>query len=233
MVQSYNYSFNLNSIAQEDLLEIERTFDTLRSSFQGLSAPASVGGQFWFGGAASTEDRLRVRNYANSSWLGVMLGDQYQRMWVYRAAAQPTMDGWIVDATVSDTVTAIKGGEYGSTPGVVVGTWTGTPHVHSMGHNHIWTRNTIDRGGNTTYDANGVSANFSLGLGSPGQSITGISWRANERPPQGVVAFTITGGINNYHTNNSQSNTGDGGGGGSTWRPTAAVGELQYLNLAP
>ena len=250
MAQNYDYNFDLNNNAQDDLRDIERTFDTLRTNFSGVASPGdTTGGQFWFGGVGATgENRLLLRNALNTGWFGVMLGDQYQRMWVYRLAAQPTMDGWIVDASVSDAVAGIKGGTVYDTTGVVRGSWVSTAHQHGMLHVHEWanSENSLPPfenqyyGPMTTFDQTGATRYFDTVLGSTAlrRYVRGIGHFGDSQPGPGLWSdrdSVICGAYNaesiTYYTNPSMANT-EPAGGLLNWRPTAAVGEIQFLDLA-
>ncbi len=232
MTQNFSYSFNLNNIAQEDLKSIEATFNTLRTNFSGLSTPPGVQGQLWFGGSiASGRDRLRIKNWANSSWLGVMLGDDNQKIWVYRHPSHGTMDGWVVDPTVTDVVTGIRAtsGVWNVDPGTIAGTWTEATHQHTMEHNHGWydvdDRDPFPR--IRTFDISGALREFIIEFGSEAHPLTGFVYDDSRAEDVWVVSSDTPV---RYYTSNSPEYTGFSGATAS-WRPAAAVGQLQYLNL--
>ena len=217
--------------AQTDLQNMENNFQTLKSLFEGTSAPANtVAGMPWFD---SGKDLLRLRNAANASWYGVMHADASQQIWVYRNDA---MSGWLVVTSVVDKVLAIKGGSnaYNLTGGTTAGTWQQPGHAlsvseipshsHNMGnsggHRHIpqyyWapssTSNAVDAA-QTTY---GVGGSYD-GLD--------ISWRTAS---SSYYRSTYDGD----HSHTGYSTGGNGSHNhGSTYRPAAAVGTLQRMDV--
>ena len=115
--------------AQTDLQNMENNFQTLKTMFSGISAPANaVEGMGWF-----DSDNFVMKQYNNAAWVGLMHGDALQKLWVYRNSA---MAGWVVDASVSDRVLAFKGGTTYTTGGAAAGNWavsglTGGNHSHT------------------------------------------------------------------------------------------------------
>jgi hypothetical protein len=187
---------------ETDLQNMENNFAALKSLFMGASAPGSMAaGHPWLD---STQHVFKYRNDGDSAWVGLMHGDTSQKFWVYRNAA---MDGWAVDSSVSDNVLSLKGGTTYTAGAVTAGSWTisGITSDTKADHTH------------------GVSGNTSTDGVSP------IYLYENE---VGAVSLSQR---SHYH---SFSVTSGGGGGHShvishdgTWRPAAAVGTLQYLDL--
>jgi hypothetical protein len=212
--------------AQTDLQNMENNFQTLKSLFSGSSAPANtVAGIPWFD---TGKDLLRLRNAANGSWYGVMHADASQQIWVYRNDA---MSGWVVVTSVTDKVLAIKGGsnDYNVTGGNTSGSWsiTGLSHSHPVSvssHNHqTCSYNSGNYSGNL-YDSGGNQI-------SPNTTSTGFenSWvwgTADTNTDQYKLAEDA------YTSNTAPSASSDTAAPStSNWRPAAAVGTLQRMDV--
>jgi len=200
--------------AQTDMANIENNFAALKSAFSGTSQPSNVvPGMRWFD---TTKKLLKLRNQADSGWLGLMNGDANTKIWIYANAAA---DGWVVDSSVTDRVLAIKGGSnaYNVSGGVVAGTWTQPSHAlieaelpahsHVIGndsHTHTFTRYShIEYGG--------------------------TAGAASEATGSSAGTVTTDSGSHNHTCGNTGS--GSSHNHGTTHRPAAAVGTLQYLDL--
>nr|MDA3834919.1 hypothetical protein [Spirochaetales bacterium] len=134
--------FDGDNVWSTDLQNIENALFTLNTMFSGTIAPANaVQGKPWMDTGKGV-----LKRYATSSWVGLMHGDVWQKLWVYRNSA---MAGRVVDATVSDRVLAFKGGTTYITGGASAGSWTvsglsSAEHTHGNGslytpaHNHKW-----------------------------------------------------------------------------------------------
>ena len=198
-------------VAQTDLQNMENNFQCLKSLFSGNTAPANaVAGMPWFDTAKKV---LKVRDAGNLTWYGLMHGDLNQKVWIYRDTA---MDGWVVDTTPTDRVLAIKGGTVYTTGGQLAGSWQLPDHVLDIteipAHSHSGTTD-------TGYE------NIRI-LDTPGTTGSGIDRVDNQ------YNFTTTYSGGHTHT----FTTGNTGGGaahnhGNTFRPAAAVGTLQYLDI--
>jgi hypothetical protein len=220
MGQTWNENtYQIDHTVTTDLQNIETNFETLKSLFSGSSAPSNaVAGMPWF----DTSDKvLKIRNQANNGWRSVFYGDATHKIWIYANSAE---DGWTVYSTVTDRVLAVKGGSqaYNVSGGSTGGTWTqpsmtlSLTQIPSHGHSVSLNSNgahthTTTLYANTTGDG-GDSGNW----GSADSSST---------------ARTTSSNGSHTHTVN-QSNAGSGGSHnhGSTYRPAAAVGTLQYPN---
>ncbi|MGA2823648.1 MAG: hypothetical protein ABSE72_08995 [Bacteroidales bacterium] len=145
-----------------------------------------------------------------------MVADGSHKIWVYRNTAP---EGWAIDSSVTDVVLALKGGSqaYNANGGTQVGTWQQAGHslsiaelaIHSHPgdpHGHTFY---VDEGGGT------VGGTSSIPMG--GQN----------------AANTDNGSTDSGGTGSSTGSTGSGAAHdhGNTWRPAAAVGTLQYLNV--
>jgi hypothetical protein len=195
-----------------DLQNMENNFHCLKTLFSGSSAPAnSTGGMPWFD---TGKKILKLRNSTNGAWLGIHYSSTVPRFWVYGHNAE---DGWVVDTTVSDRVIAIKGGSnaYNANGGTLQGTWTfsGATAVSST-HNHKWYGIGSTVADDFGFDASGNGYAITITQKSEG---IGISASTGD-----VVATDL------YTDNDAHSHalTHD-----ATWRPAAAVGTLQYLDL--
>lgn len=225
-------------------------YDLDTSTFLRSSSPAPIEGIVYYD---ETKRNMQLRN--DTTWHALMSGSAAHKMWIYRNDAEI---GWVVDSSVSDSVISIKGGNYGGTGGVASGNWTGLNHYHS-GPSHAHTGpNHRHSGGNHTHtsaahkhlnpfgdDGNAFHWKASPPGGSASDSV--VTRYVN---PDGQLTMAV----NYYYTNNTTpGNTGSGGAvwtayggtgatgtGGtgntgtrvqSSWRPAAAVGTLQNLDV--
>lgn len=205
--------YALSHTGSTDLQNMENNFTTLKSLFSGASAPSNnVAGMPWFD---TTQKLLKIRNQANSGWLGVMYGDTTYKMYVYSNSAG---DGWVIDSSVTDRVLAIKGGTqaYNVSGGATAGTWyvNLSNSTESVAHTHTGTVNTYHRHENNIGAGGG---GFAYGDGSQ----DGLPGYYSDYQGSSSQSVTIgTESANHTHTIS-----------GSTWRPAAAVGTLQYPNV--
>ncbi len=236
MTQNWNdNTYALTDTGTTNLQTIENNFACLRSAFSGASAPASVAGQFFFD---TTNKILKIRNQANSAWLGVMYGAADYKMWVYINSAG---DGWTVDATVTDKVLAIKGGAnaYNISGGASGGTWTQPTHTHTFTTtevgDHLHQIRKYNGGLSAQYyNASGVLTNFaytSITTSSTAYDIPTVK----SYDPGGDPAVPRIGVKADWYSEDTGAHDHegptDGGETAATYRPAAAVGTLQYLNI--
>lgn len=212
--------------ATTDLENMEKNFAALKSSFSGTTAPANtVAGMLWYD---TTQKLMKQRDSANSTWFGFMVADSSHKIWVYRNTAP---EGWAIDSAVTDCVIALKGGSnaYNANGGTLAGTWTqpgytltsadipAHTHGNSGTHTHTLASNTYT-GGST---------------GSNHRALTKFILENVEDPSE---AWT-TGNASYYRADagGDHTHTSFGGGGshnhGTTYRPYAAIGTLQYLDI--
>lgn len=211
--------YELGHTLNTDMQNTENNFAVLKSLFSGAASPAgAVAGMPFFD---TTNKVLKIRNQANSAWLGVMYGNSSTPIWMYVDAAP---DGWVVSGSLTDLVLAIKGGSlaYDVSGGNIRGTWTQPSHTLTVtelaAHDH---------GGYGGY-FNSVHTH-TFGGATPRYGTTGIDGSYGNKlggEASGSANVTInSGGANHRHTVASQ-----GGGGahthGTTYRPSAAVGIL-------
>ncbi len=227
-------TYALTDVGTTNLQAIENNFAALKTSFSGAGAPASAAGQLFFD---TTKKLLKVRDQANGAWLGIMAGDATYKMWVYVNAAG---DGWVVDSGVTDTILAIKGGSdaYNVSGGAAGGTWTqpnhthtGPSHTHGVtgigSHNHKWYNSEGSSSDDKTWNSSGAAVVFD----SQGHS-------------SDVDYLKLENGQNNgpedaWTSNATSSGTTDAGGTAATgngataatWRPSASIGTLQYMDI--
>lgn len=212
-----------------DLQNMENNFQCLKSMFSGSSAPSwNVVGMPWFD---TTNKILKIRNSANSAWLGVMYGNSNNKIWMYSNAAT---DGWTVYSTLNDRILAIKGGTqaYNISGGTAGGTWTYN-HTHTLttsenGEHVHKTKNYTSGEDDQVFDSDGVavdvtvsSSNQDIGIaveegGGGGEEETLRYFDAKDWYTDVEADHT--------HTATTANNAM------STWRPAAAVGTLQYPN---
>ena len=230
MSQTYTANcYQSDHVAVTDMANIEANFATLRSSNSGAAAPSNTeaGLQWW----DTVNNRLKIRDDANATWLGVLQGDASFKIWVYR---NDTCDGWTIDATVTDRVLALKGagGLYNANGGTNAGeTWanlkahthTGPSHSHSHNHKiYDWTDN--DTAGKY-YTSGGVATSIP---NSPG-------WGAKQHLAiiqANISGMTVAGA--DWYSAIDATAAGTGATGAQSTadvRPQAALGTLQYPDL--
>lgn len=216
-------TYALNDVAADNLQQIEDNFAAVKSSFSGSSTPANaVPGMFWFD---TTNKVLKVRNQADSAWLGIMTGNSSVKVWVYSNTAG---DGWVIDTGApTDRVLALKGGSqaYNEDGGTQFGTWTQPSAAllveHLPSHDHGGTTgnslapHTHGFSGTTPlYGASGID-------GSYGSYLSGAD--------KSSAANLGIASANADHSHSvSSEGSGSGHNHGTTYRPYAAIGTLQY-----
>lgn len=225
MSQSWtNDVYASGHVGATDLQNMENNFACLKSLFSGASQPASMAACHpWFD---TTKHVFKVRNDGDSAWVGLMHGDTSQKIWIYRNAA---MSGWAVDSGVSDRVLAVKGGSTYTTGAAVAGTWTQPNHTHTgPSHSHTGPSHTHDMSVGATVSNKDTVYPIGPLSGSPTGTISsycdGIG--ASRKP---LNAITQAAGTGATGTNGTGATSGNATA--NTYRPAAAVGTLQYLNL--
>ncbi|MBW2024365.1 MAG: hypothetical protein JRH08_00740 [Deltaproteobacteria bacterium] len=220
-------------VGQTDLQNMENNFACLKSMFSGGSAPSNtIAGMPWFD---TTQKVLKYRDSANAAWLGLMHGDTNQKVWVYRDSA---MDGWAVDSSITDLVLAIKGGSTYTSGGATAGNWSITGlsdngHTHGAGsytvnaHNHQWYNEKGNNGWDDSYNSAGDAQGIQkYGPKSSSRNHLIVSDSTTDYYPQDLYTNNASPGLS------GTSGTGNASiSSNATWRPAAAVGTLQYLDL--
>ena len=227
MSQDYNdNAYQVDHVGTTDLQVIENNLACLKSLFSGAGVPSNiVAGMPWFDTA---QKLLKIRNDDDSDWWGIMHGDTDQKIWIYRNAA---MDGWAIDAAVTDKVLALKGGSdaYNANGGTSAGTWTQNNHTHDIGdHTHTVPAHVHPLGKSSYPGRSTPSGNIVTGSSSP------TDFLQNDIGSGAVTVYRVT----------SQSTSSGAGETGTavpadtsesatvnTWRPAAAIGTLQYLDI--
>lgn len=210
---------------QATMAQIEDNFAALKSMFFGSSAPADlVAGMAWVDETAGKSPKLR--NKANNAWLGLMQADASHKLWVYRNTAP---DGWAIDAAVTDKVLALKGGSgaYNVDGGTTAGTWTQPDCTLSVAqtpaHDHGSQQPAITVG---TQNIAGVTGG--------GENFNSIQIKASNTVGDEARVWT-SGYLQIAATQAAHTHTSVGGGTahnhGTAYRPAAAVGTLQYMDI--
>lgn len=211
-------------VADTTLTNLENNDLALKSMFSGGAAPSNLVAFMPWGNTSSGDECLKRRNAANTAWLEILSGDINFKAWVYR---NDTCEGWVIDATVTDRVLAVKGGAnaYNVNGGNPAGTWTQPGHTLTAAeipdHAHS---GTVDSDGNHTHNVK----TWVIG-GAIDDVIQQIDdGNASDAAPAAAESAGA-------HTHTFTTDT-DGGGDGShnhgvTYRPAAAVGTLQYPDL--
>jgi microcystin-dependent protein len=126
-------------------------------------------------------------------------------------------DGWVVDSSVADKVLAIKGGSnaYAVAGGSNAGTWTQPGHVLTEAEIPAHSHNIED---NTHSHA--IKTYNNSGTGSSGIGLSTGFLQGTKNTEEGTHSHGcgVTGSSSSHNH-------------GSTYRPAAAVGTLQYLNI--
>ena len=224
MVQDFTEdSYDPDHIADTDLENMEDNFGTLKSLFSGTSSPPNtIAGMPWY---HTTNRLLKIRNFANASWLGLMHGDASHKIPVYRND-QP--DGWLINTLdTADMVIGIKssGGTYTS-GGAIAGSWQQPSATLSIAQLPVVTPAGAVTGGNHPHSFGGTTPIYGTGGidGTYGYSLSGVNttWANLTIASSGNLSMTFTGtpfGSAQPHDH------------GSAYRVRAAVCTLQYLNL--
>ena len=211
MAQTYTADcYAAGHVGQTDLQNMETNFATLHSSFSGAAGPGnSEAGMPWYD---TTKKILRFRDSGDANWLALIPGDANQKIWIYR---NDTVEGMVVDATVTDRVLAVKGGSqaYNVNGGTLAGSYshthTGPSHTHT-GPSHAH---------NITLPEDGW---LPSATGYYGRDYSGA---ADARVAQRTIASAASG----------TGATGAAGtgvtGGSANQRPAAAVGTLQHPDI--
>jgi hypothetical protein len=200
------------TVINTTMSNMESMFATLRTNFSGTSAPASVGGQNagmnWYD---TTKKLLKHRDYGDTAWRGILAGSASLKVWLYLNAAE---EGWAIDSSVTDRVLALKGGATYVTGGANAGTWT-ISGMSVSAHNHQWYEwasgisRTWASDGSTYVYFNTYADKTTLALASRHKNQDAYRWNQQS-----------------YTKNNTATTTSDG-----NWRPSAAVGTLQYPDV--
>jgi len=210
-----NYTINCitpTGTVKTELQSMENNFECLRSMFSGstsISLPTNVAGMPWFD---TTTKGLRIRNNANSAWMGVFLAELSTKVWMYSNTEE---DGWSIDTAVGDRLLALKtitgGLDYDIDGGNESGTWTMPgctlsisqipAHTHGEAGEHI---HGVSVYASNTYTA---YAAYSKGTNTHTQSVL------------------MNSGVHTHDSDGlSQSHNH-----GNNWRPYAAVGTRQHM----
>jgi len=201
--------------AATDLQNIENNFAALKSSFSGAASPANTeAGMLWFDidAGTSNEGVLKVRDDDDAAWVGLMHADATHKIWVWRDSA---IDGWAVDAvSATDMVLSLKGGATYITGATTAGSWT-LPDF-TLTADEIPAHTHGDSGAHTH------TAKYYVSSGGDSSIDKRTSGNVEERDAGIIFA-------------GSHEHTSVGGGAahnhGATYRPSSAVGTLQYLDI--
>jgi len=155
----------------------------------------------------------------------VLLGGASLKLWVYSNSAQ---EGWVIDTSVTDKILALKGGTeaYNTTGGSTAGTWTQPNHTHSISgaaHVHQWYEYTETGEDDKTFDNLGDLQNLTEGSKA---GVGGVCLA-----PEGS-SYTGSCVGDSYTSQEEPSITLGGSATANSWRPAAAVGTLQYPDVA-
>jgi len=220
--------------AQTDLQNMETNFATLKSTFSGTSSPSNAeAGMLWFD---TNKKLLKVRNQANSAWDGVMAGTKAQsKVWFWSNVAE---DGWVVDSSTTDRVLAVKGGSnaYNVSGGSNAGTWTQPNHTHTISASSAGAHvHKIRESGNSSdqvYNSSGSLVNVNYSSKNSGYGVASNRYVSGSGKDPAVSRkydnkdwYSQSKGAHT-HTGTAASNAT-----ANTYRPAAAVGTIQYMNV--
>ena len=205
--------------ASSDLDAMEVNFAALKTMQSGPIDPSSPAAFMLWGD--ETEKFVRMRSHSNSMWQGLFHGDVDQKMWVYKDSA---MAGYAVDSSVGDKVLSIKHKDGTGTYAVGGDDTQGTWNI-PLDHLHQWYKSyhpaAPDRVWNEDIEEIELSG---LGLTEAGYYVEALfethgAWVGKPYPPLESPAALVG---NCYSSKHTQS---------VAWRPLAATGTLQYLDL--
>lgn len=202
---------------------LELNCQTLRTNFAGTSKPSSPYEGQMYGDMNTDVLRFLHLGYGTSTfdsseeqWPGLFHADVNDRIYVY---SNSTIDGWIVDdssdITDGDLLLAVADAgadTYDTAESVQGDGWTG------ISHNHQWHVDNQASSGNEVFNSSGTAAD----IASSNQYV----WRETNWIPlanSGNWNYKLVFPFSAYTTMNSLS---------SNWRPRAAVGTIQYLDLS-
>lgn len=191
----------------ENLIKMEENCEALKSCrCADNHTPTPVTGEVW-------GDYLNkiLRFYDSSEWLGLMHADESCITWIYR---NDTLDGWVqhTQSDLDDCVIAVKGGSTYTTGGTIQGdNWEGGGI--NTEHNHQLNSYTASPDTFKVYNISNELDDTTRVL------MTGFFGDSGS----GFRATNSAEGLTTVYTENW--------GEGSGWRPRAAIGTLQYLDL--
>lgn len=197
--------FSGGHIVEDDLEAMENNFAALRSLFSGSTAPSNAVPFMPWGD--TSKKFLKMRNATNAVWWGLFHGNASQKMWVYRNSA---MDGYAVDTGVTDQLVAMKGGATYTTGGATAGSWT-----VDIDHVHKWYESNQPGSKDHVWDDDGTTI------------LMDFDHCVSDYTTNDCMLCQENWAIMDYLDDAWTSENG----GTSAWRPAAAVGTLQYLDL--
>lgn len=204
-------------VVDTDMTNIENNFAALKSSFSGAAAPGNtVAGMFW---KDLTKNLLKVRNFNDTAWLGIMQATTSHKILVYRNDAET---GWAIDAGSTDRVVVIKGGATYLVGGAEAGSWTLPDYtlLEADIPSHVHP-GTVDNDGDHTH-TDGLLVSVKGGASS--NAVAGDSSAA------GNLTVDLDGA--HVHTFTTDAIGGDSAHNhGATYRPAAIVCVMQYVNV--
>jgi hypothetical protein len=223
MAQTYTEDcFAANHAGLTDLQNMEDNFHALKTMFSGSSAPAnSTAGMPWFDTAKKI---LKIRNSTSGAWLGVHYSSTAVRYWAHTNAAE---DGWVVDSSIIDRVVGIRGGTggYNVAGGSTAGSWTisGLSVSTIAPHTHRWYAPSNSTAPDVVF---GSSGEWTYLPSTNNAKVAGF----------GFIPVLSSGSTADLAI--SANLYVESGGGSSqsissdfSWRPAAAMGVLQYVDL--
>ncbi len=205
--------YTTTTVIDTTMNNMEAMFATLRTNFSGSSAPAQVTGQnigmHWYD---TTKKLLKHRDSTDSTWRGILAGSASFKIWVYANTAE---EGMAIDSvSATDRVLALKGGSTYVTGGANAGSWTISGMAVSA-HNHQWYE--WASGQSKTWASDGSSQiHFNTWADKTTQCL------ASRHKSQDAYRWNQQ----SYTKNAASTASGDG-----SWRPSGAVGTLQYPDV--
>lgn len=118
-------------------------------------------------------------------------------MWVY-ADAPP--DGWSLKGSVSDVLTAVKGGTTYTTGGITAGSFTTPAHAHALGHTHtaagsvpaapnLWINRDSETGQDSSTLPHTHSISLTSGAGTTSTNVDGAATGYRPRARVGIICI--------------------------------------------
>jgi len=228
MAQTYNDEiYSQATVVDTTMSRVENNFAAQKSSFSGTSNPSDAVAGMLHMRTGGTGDGLRIRNADDDAWHKILTGTASLKLWMYR---NDTDEGWTIDATVTDRVLALKGGSgsYNANGGTNAGSWTVTGFSGTAAndtHNHQWYNYTTLTASDQTYNASGTAVTVPAGGGKAAAGCATISRSVvTTANAADTLADSYTAGDTHNHTVTVTNN--------GAYRPAAAIGTLQYPDLA-
>ena len=210
----YDDCYDDDKYFYSEMDKIEDNFLAIKTNFSGASAmtdSAQRSVEPFMAWGDTVNKVLRFRSAGDDEWFGHMHADDTCKIYVYRGG--DTLDGWIVDdaSDIQDCVIAVVGdsSDIYNTGGDVTGDWS----INAGSHSHKW----------YDYSSNGPQ------LVDQDGSWSSLGWHGVANVNSYACFWSSPNVISFSHNFLDDAYTTVYGS--YQWRPEAAVGSMQYLDL--